>query len=520
MLKKAALISLALGIIPLVASAGQANPNVVYILADDMGIGDLGCYNPESKIPTPHMDALAAIGMRFTDAHSGSAVCTPTRYGLLTGRYCWRTRLKSGVTWGASPCLIPPDRMTVASLLKKHGYNTACVGKWHVGLDWATKEPGVTLTDNWQKDVPKIDFSKPIRLGPPQLGFDYFFGIPASLDMPPYVYVQNDRVTAAPTGMVEGKSGKPYIREGIAAPGFNERDVLPEMTRRALAWLDKQSADTPFFLYFPLPAPHTPVVPIEKFRGKSKAGEYGDFVVQCDWVVGQVIETLKQRGVANNTLLIVTSDNGSSPHGFPIKEEIQYQHATSHIYKGRKSHTYEGGHRVAFIASWPARMKAGSVCDEPICHTDLLATCAEIVGEKLPDGAGEDSVSILPLLEGRKLDGPLREAVVHHSLNGTFCIRQGEWKLIHGPGHGGFTSIKEPFSKDSIQLYHVAGDVRETKNVAEEHPEVVNRLRKLLASYIERGRSTPGHPQSNDGPAYWKQLEGIVARPAAVPNKK
>ena len=474
-------------------------PNIIFAMADDLGIGDVSCYNPDSKIKTPTMDGLAADGMRFTDAHSGSAVCTPTRYGVVTGRYAWRSTLKSGVTWGTSACIIPKSRMTVASFLKANGYNTACVGKWHLGLNYA-------------KVGKKIDYGKPITLGPKQLGFDYFFGIPASLDMPPYVYVEVDRVLKAPTEKFKGKKGQAMIRGGAAFPGFREKDVLPDLTKKAVAFLEKQSKDKPFFLYFPTPSPHTPVAPNDRFKGKSKAGIYGDFVIETDWAFGQLVETLKKKGLYENTLFIVTSDNGSSPHGYPIGLEKEHRHSTSLIYKGRKSHTYEGGHRVNFTATWPKVIKPGSISAQPVCHVDLMRTCADILGKTLPETAAEDSVSFLPVLKGGAIDPSLREGIVHHSLNGTFCLRVGKWKAIFGKGQGGFGQIKEPVPKDPIQLYDLEADVRETTNVVGDHPDVMKRLGKLMAKYVTDGRSTPGARQKNEGAAHWKQLTPFLPK--------
>ena len=287
--------------------------------------------------------------------------------------------------------------------------------------------------------------------------------------------------------------------------------MLPDFTKKAVAFLERQSKDKPFFLYFPLASPHTPVVPNKAFLGKSKAGIYGDFVVETDWAIGEVVKTLKNKGLYDNTLIIVTSDNGSSPHGYPIPLEKKHNHLTSHIYKGRKSHTYEGGHRVAFLATWPARVKAGTTCDAKVCLTDLLATSAQIVDASYPDTAGEDSVSFLPALDG-KTEG-LRTSVVHHSLNGTFCLRDENWKIIFGKGAGGFGQIKEKAFNDPIQLFDMKADVRETKNVAADHPEVVERLKKVMAEQVSKGRSTPGKPQKNDGPAWWKQLAPFMDKP-------
>lgn len=448
-----------------------------------MGWGDLGCYNGESKIPTPNMDRLASEGVRFTDAHSPSAVCTPTRYGVLTGRYSWRTRLKSGVLWGYSPALIQTERLTVASLLKQHGYATACVGKWHLGLGSAGK----------------TDYAQPLTPGPNDYGFDYFFGIPASLDMDPYVYVENDRVVEAPTETVDKsgmrrRGGGGFWRAGPIAPGFKHIDVLPKITEEAVGFIDRHandSPDQPFFLYFPLSAPHTPWLPTEEFAGKSKAGPYGDFTAQVDWTVGQVMDALKRHKLADNTLLVVTSDNGA--HWLPGDIE-QYEHRANGPWRGQKADIHEGGHRVPFVARWPGKITAGSTCDETICHVDLLATCATIVGAELPRGAGEDSVSILPALLDEEYRLPLREATVHHSASGMFAIRQGDWKLIEGRGSGGFTPpriIKPKQGEPRGQLYNLAKDPAERENLWQQRTEVVERLSALLERYRREGRSRP-----------------------------
>ncbi len=461
-------------------------PNIIYILADDMGIGDLGCYNPESKIPTPAMDKLAAEGMMFMDAHTNSAVCSPTRYGILTGTYAFRTRLKSGVLWGSSKSLIKEGEATAASLLKKNGYNTACIGKWHLGLNWQTLEPGVELTDNWQEDNKKIDYSEPILFGPNSVGFDYFYGITGSLDMPPYLYIENQYAEGIPTEITR-EGG----REGLTVPGFKAKKVLPDLTAKAEEYIRQQTPGKPFFLYFPLPAPHTPIVPNDEFLGKSKAGNYGDFVVECDNTVQRIINVIKEKGMFENTLLIVTSDNGSSPHGFPIQQEIEFDHNTSNGFKGRKSHSYDGGHRVAFIASWPKRIKRGSITNEVICSTDLYATIADLLEHELTTGEAQDSYSYLPVLKGENYKRPIREATVHHSLNGHFSIRKGDWKYIDAQGHGGFAQIKESVPEDSVQLYNLKDDFAETNNVYREYPDIVNELKSLLEKYKIQGYSRP-----------------------------
>jgi len=447
-------------------------PNIIYIMADDMGYGDLGCQNKDSKIPTPNMDALAAQGMRFTDAHTGSAVCTPTRYGLLTGRYAWRSRLKKSVLWGYSPALIEPDRVNVASFLEKQGYVTGCVGKWHLGLDWGLLD-NITPSDRADEKGKNIDYSKPITNGPIDLGFDYFYGIPASLDMIPYVYIENRKVVAPPIERIKGTTGRRFYRGGPCAPGFKHKDTLSHLTGKAVDFIDRnagKSKEKPFFLYLPLTAPHTPVLPADFVKGKSKAGEYGDFVFEVDFTVGQVMKALNRHGVCENTLIIFTSDNGSTE--LPMKE---YDHRPNAELRGRKSDAWDGGHRVPFIARWPGRIEAGSICEETICHTDLLATCAQIIGADLPDNAGEDSYGILPALLQQPYNKPLRAPVIHHSINGLFAIRKGKWKLIEGKGSGGWTSGgKNDPAKG--QLYNMAEDLKETNNLYLKRPDIVSEL--------------------------------------------
>lgn len=480
-LKLGGMSALAVALPRAFASEKSNLPNIVYILADDMGYGDVAYLNKEGKIPTPHMDKLAREGMIFTDAHSGSAVCTPTRYGILTGRYSWRTRLKSGVLNGYSPALIEEERMTVASMLRKHGYRTACVGKWHLGLGQAKK----------------TDYDKPLAPGPNDVGFDYFFGIPASLDMPPYCYIENGRPTAQPTEEVKGSPSPAFWRGGPVSPGFKHEEVLDKLLEKTIAFIEtctKEKPDSPFFMYMALTAPHTPIVPTKRFLGKSGIGVYGDFVMQTDWTIGQVLNTLEEKGLSNNTLVIVTSDNGCSPQAdFPAL--AKFGHDPSYIFRGYKADIFEGGHHIPFIARWPGKIKPSTSCDETICLTDLTATAAEIVGEKLPDNAGEDSVSILPALLGKKLDKPLREATVHHSINGSFSIRQGQWKLEMCPGSGGWSEPRPAEAKKMglppIQLYDLSKDISEQKNVYKEHPDVVEKLTALLEKYKQQGYSRP-----------------------------
>ena len=452
-------------------AATPSHPNIIFILADDLGYGDLTCQNRDSKIPTLSMDRLAAEGIRFTDAHSPSAVCTPTRYGILTGRYAWRTRLKRGVLWGYSPPLIEPERTTVASFLKRHGYHTACVGKWHLGL-------GLPTTDGKPANGKgsNVDFSRPIRGGPTALGFDSFYGIAASLDMPPYVFIEDDRTLGIPN-QITREGG----REGLTAPGFRAVDVMPSLTEKAVEVV--RTAQEPFFLYLPLTAPHTPVVPTEFVKGVSRAGEYGDFVMLVDWTVGRIMDALERSGRGRNTLLIVTSDNGSTRK--PMK---RFDHLPNGRLRGRKSDIWEGGHRVPFIARWPGVIPAGATSDETLSLVDLLATSAAIVGAELPDGAGQDSYNMLPALKGEKLARPIREATVVHSINGMFAVRQGPWKLVLGRGSGGWSSKGSPEDPPG-QLYDLDQDLNEKLNLYERDPQRVDRLTKLLEKYRLEGRS-------------------------------
>lgn len=469
-----------LSILPLVAE----QPNLVYILADDLGFGDLKICNPDCKIATPGTDQMGKEGMSFTDAHSNSSVCTPTRYGVLTGRYAFRSRLKKSVLGGYSPFLIEKGRMTVASFLKDEGYHTAFIGKWHLGWDWAKKGK-------------EVDYTKPIQNGPREKGFVYSYGHCGSLDMAPYVWVENGMPTAVPTkttGVTKKESKNGWWREGPTSDDFDHEDVLPNLTRRAVNYVKEQAkTEKPFFLYLALPSPHTPVLPTSEFKGKSgMKSDYADFVTMTDDVVKQVLDALKEAGVDKNTILIFTSDNGCSPEA--DFEELEAQgHDPSFLYRGHKADIFEGGHRVPFLVRWPAKVKAGSSCDDTTCLTDMLATMAEVLEKKLPSDAGEDSISMLPNLLG-VAEGPVREATVHHSINGTFAIRKGKWKLIDAPHSGGWSAPK-PREKDSyaklplMQLYDLESDPGETRNLESEQPEVVKELKALLIRYQEEGRS-------------------------------
>lgn len=481
-------------------------PNIVYILADDMGYGDVSALNEHCPFPTPGFDNICDSGIAFTDAHASSAVCTPSRYSILTGRYNWRSRLKSGVIGGYSPALIEAGRMTVANLLRDQGYRTAMVGKWHLGMDFAKEasfheEPDFAACDG-------VDYGAKIKNSPVSYGFDSFYGISASLDMPPYVYIENDRFTALPSHTTQG-IGKGYWRQGPTAPDFCHEEVLPHLTRKALEVIEEAGSE-PFFLYFSLPAPHTPIVPTPEFRGKSGVGLYGDFVLQCDDVVEQVSAKLRECGLWEDTILIYTSDNGCSPAA-DFAELMAWGHNPSYHFRGHKADIYEGGHRVPLLVQWPAEIPPGTRCHRTVCLTDLMATLAELLGVALPPEAGEDSVSNLSLW-GDPAGAAVREQTVHQSIDGSLSIRRGGWKLELCPGSGGWSSPvpgQEPPSSPRFQLYNLEEDIGETENRISAYPDIAQELEARLKAIVERGRSTPGIPQKNNGQRIWETVRWL-----------
>lgn len=486
-------------------AADPSRPNLVYILADDLGYGDLGCYNRDSKVPTPNLDRLAAEGRRFTDAHSPSAVCTPTRYALLTGRYAWRTRLQRNVLGPFSPPLISSSQLTVAELLRQQGYATACIGKWHLGWGW----PKVS------KDMPR-DFAVPIPEGPTTRGFDQYFGTDVP-NYPPYCFLQNDRVVGLPSEMAPvGKNS--FNIPGPMVPGWQLSAVLPELEARAVDFVSTAAkSDKPFFLYLPLTSPHFPVVPTQQFQRRSRAGDYGDFVAQTDHVVGSVLDSLQRAGLADSTLVIFTSDNGPEVTG-EVNPGVydrykQFGHASMGSLRGVKRDAWEGGHRVPYIARWPSRIPAGTISHETICHVDLLATVAALVKAPLPATAGPDSVNLLPALLDEPHSVPLREATVHHSAQGKFAIRKGDWVLILAPTgddngqHGEPAWLRqqrgyEPHT-DAGELYNLAEDPGQQRNRYATEPDRVQELSALLERYVSEGRSTPGPTLANDVNIAW-----------------
>ncbi len=471
-------------------SSGRQRPDIVLILADDLGIGDLGCYNAESKIPTPNMDRVARMGLRFTDMHTPSAVCTPTRYGLLTGRYPWRSRLKRGVLWGKDPLLIEEGRPTIASMLKRAGYRTAGSGKWHLGLQ--SKKP--------------TDFSKALLPGPLSVGFDHYFGIPASLDIPPYCYIVDDGVEEEPTRVIQAskqarRGGAGYWRKGLCAPSFRHQEVLPRVTDEAIRRLREYAErEEPFFLYVPLPAPHTPWLPSKEHRGTSRAGVYGDFTHMVDAAIGKIDAALTASGRRGNTIFIVTSDNGS--HWLP-SDIKRYRHRANGSYRGQKADIWDGGHRVPFLIRWPGRVPAGKTSAALACLTDLFRSFARIVGQSPGARAAEDSVDLSHVFLEPERAGSPRKTLIHHAIDGTLALRTQRWKLIPALGSHGFSrpSRRKPLAGGPRgQLYDMRQDSSESKNLWLDRPALVEALLAELRSLKEGPESrvlgTRGAPQS------------------------
>lgn len=503
------------------AWAADANPNIIVIYADDMGVGDVSGLNPEGKIPTPHIDRMIDNGLALLNGHTTSSVCTPSRYGLLTGRYNWRSRRKAGVAGGFTKSEIAKDRSTLATMLKKAGYHTGMIGKWHLGLDWVILPEAETDTEKSgskkKKKAPNVDYTKPFRGGPVDHGFDSWFGIAASLDMPPYVWLVDDRASEVPTVI------KAFHRPGPAAESFEAIDVLPRLGDESVAYIKRKAADAkkgkPFFLYVPLTSPHTPILPSPEWQGKSQIGtDYADFTMQTDGVVGQILDALRETGLEENTIVVFSADNGCSPAA-GYREHLEKGHNPSAIYRGHKADLYEGGHRVPLVIQWPEGAPAGRKSDQLVSLADLMATFADLTGQQLADHEGEDSISFLELLEGRS-DKSARQRAIYHTIKGKLAITEGDWKLIVAKGSGGWTppgaryqlskkSKKHPKSKElKMGLYHLAEDIGEYNNLLKQLPEVAERLMNRLKDDIARGRSTPGVPQENDGkvPLYgvWK----------------
>lgn len=474
-----------------------ATPNVIVILADDLGYGDIRAFNPQSQIPTPNLDKLTNSGLQFTDAHSGSAVCTPTRYGLITGRYAFRSSLKKGVLGGYSPPLIENERFTVADLLKKAGYNTGVVGKWHLGLGYTKSKDNAAIskvdTANGWPVGDGIDLDQPLVQGPNDLGFDYSYIIPSSLDIPPYIYYENGRPSEKGIVDLEGKNSPRGVfwRNGKASTHFAIEKTLDRLSGKASEFL-VSSAKTkkPFFLYLPLTSPHTPWVPSAQFKSKSDAGIYGDFVAHTDAVVGHVLHVLDSLALTENTLIIFTSDNGADWK--PGDKKLYPAHQANGPFRGQKSDIWEGGHHVPFIASWPKGIKPGQVTNETICLTDLLATFASITGQKIPGNAAQDSFDFSMLFNESKTGKSTRKSIIHHSIQGMFAIRSGNWKYIDGQGSGGWSKDESAIADRKSQLYNLNQDPTESKNLIDQYPEIAKNLKGELDDQNSKGFTRSG----------------------------
>lgn len=504
----------------------STRPNIVYFFVDDMGYGDASCLNPDGKIQTPNIDRLASEGITFTDAHSSSAVCSPSRYSVLTGRYNWRSSLQKGIVGLYGNPLIAADRLTAPGFLKQHGYHTGCIGKWHLGQGWdfETNEADFRPPPNYGaiRTEPDADteatpeqlalwqeaFSKSTTGGPTRRGFDYYFGVDVP-NWPPYCFIENDRVVGIPSEFLPSRliGDNQASLSGPAMPYWHFEQLLPTWAKKADQYVGQRAAAAePFFLYLPMTSPHTPLAVNKPWIGKSGLDNlYADLVIETDDVFGRVLASLDRHGVADNTLVIFASDNGCA-HYVGAKEMEGRGHFPSGPFRGYKSDAWDGGHRIPCIARWPGVVRAGSECDQLVCLSDLMATCAEIVGEALPPDAGEDSISLLPLLKDAAAPG--RDHVVHHSITGKFAIRDGRWKLVLCPGSGGWTHNDAEAAKEGlplVQLYDIQADPGEQQNVQAEHPEKVREMVALLKQLVADGRSTPGPKQKNDVPVdIWK----------------
>ncbi len=484
----------------------EPSPNIVVIYADDLGYGDVQCYNPvRGKIPTPYIDALASEGMKFTDGHSSSGVCSPSRYTLLTGRYHWRTRLQTGIVGLWEQPLITADRMTIGTLAKQHGYRTACIGKWHLGWDWGiTKEqnawmwtPGkskqATATDK-HRTVWRQVFGKPISSGPTSVGFDQYFGTDVP-NWPPYCFIDQDSTVGIPSEFLPGRlfQKNQASQQGPALKDWTLEPILPTLVDRAIEFIEREArTPEPFLVYLSLTSPHTPLSVNEPWKGKSGLNLYADFVMETDAMVGRVLEALQTSGITENTLVVFTSDNGCA-HYIGVNQLEQLGHYPSGPLRGYKSDVWEGGHRVPFIVRWPGVVKSGSENHQLVHQADLLATFADLLGIVLPSNAGEDSYSMMPLLKGSAQ--PIRSTAVSCSIRGVPSVRDGKMKLIFSGGSGGWSKGNDV---GDVQLYNLSEDLGETKNIAELHPERVKAMTNLMETLISRGRSTPGPRQRND----------------------
>jgi arylsulfatase A-like enzyme len=478
-------------------------PNIVIIYADDMGYGDLNCQNPNSKIPTPNLDQLASEGMRFTDAHSSSGICSPSRFALLTGTYHWRNQ--HGIINSFGKPFFKETDVTLPQVLQKSGYTTACIGKWHLGWDWKFKNEPSGKTLQGVKEInyylpEDIDWSAPISGGPLDRGFDYYFG-DGTINFPPYAWVENDKLLELPTKDqdvaergFETKEGNWEFRPGPMVEGWDPYNVIPTLTKKAVEYVNSQEKDKPFFLYFALPSPHAPIIPNEEFIGTSEAGGYGDFMVQTDWVAGEVLKALKAKGLDENTIVIFSADNGPEKYAFERAEK--YGHYSMGDLRGLKRDVWEGGHHVPFIVKWPGQVRAGSVSNEVISQVDIMATLAAATNTALTEGLAPDSYNLLPIFMEEKYASPLREATVQNTFENVWGLRQGKWLYINAPS-GEHTKMPDSFKqlrnyKDfdtAGLLFDMENDPEQRTNLFAQHPNKIKEMDQLLQNYREQGYS-------------------------------
>jgi arylsulfatase A-like enzyme len=497
---------------PIAAQAGVASgpgktlrPNVVIILADDMGYGDVGILNRDSRIPTPNLDRLAKAGLSFTDAHSAGSYCVPSRYGLLTGRYMWRTRLGSGGNLAnLAGTLIEPDRKTLADLLQDAGYFTGLVGKWHQGIDWKLHDESarevIRVHPNYQ-DFRNIDFAAPVLRGPQDYGFDYSFGTAGSAEMNPCTFIENNRAKVIPTLSslaAKEKNGEWYGRDdNIIANGYTMDRLVPTLSKKACEFVEtatRTRPDQPFFLYYAMTTPHNPIVPNREFVGKSRAGAYGDFVVELDHHVGRLLRKITELGIEKNTIVIFTSDNGPVNRTKGYRERwvrgdtAIHGHDSNGPFNGWKAGLQEGGHRVPFVVRWPDKIKPGESCPTTIVFNDVLPTLAEMLNIKLNNDTAEDGQSFFKALTGESRPASFHEAIVHNHSNGTFAIRKGTFKLtVNGPKTT--AQVVDDAFPVSFVLHDLSKDIEETTDISRNHPDMVTEMHALLKKYVRAGRS-------------------------------
>ena len=490
-------ILLFLATAPHIVAEEVAKPNIVILYADDMGVADVSYGDSEAKIQTPNIDRLARQGMTFTDGHSSSGICTPSRFAMLTGQHHWRRF--HGIVNAFGESVFEPGEYTIARMFKKQGYRTGCFGKWHLGWDWdAIRQADVPRSDF--KLAASYDWTKRFPAGPLDQGFDRYFG-DGTINFPPYCWIDDDRFLTIPSKPVirsRPLAGGGSFRPGPMAEGWNPYDILPTITKKTVEWIEQQQADEPFFAYLAFNSPHYPIVPNKEFHGRSNAGYYGDFVVETDAMVGKVMAALEKKGFADNTIVIFTADNGAETHAFQRLE--QFDQWSSGDFRGVKRDLYEGGHRVPFIVSWPGKIKAGSRSDEVVSQVDFAATFAAITGYRLSNDEAIDSYNILPVLMGEEYASPLRFATVQNTSQGAFALRQGDWVFIDAPSGAAKKETKEYLERFGLEaypkenpglLYNLRDDPRQSKNLYREYPEKVTAMRELLERYVEGERCAP-----------------------------